>query len=267
MHQRIVVNGVCLGWSGTLEEDLTTFASLGVDRVGVSSLKVLAAGDKALPMLRSGGFTVDYLLHRNLFDLPDRTRWQRQADRAGEALDLAVELGTSIVYVTTGTAGDLEWNEAFARLCEAIVPVAEHACAKGIRLLVETTNPQFSDVDMLHTLRDSVEFAQRAGIGVCVDLHACWAESHLRQTIEAAAPLTHLVQVSDYRPGSRTMDRSVPGQGIVPLARIISWLLDAGYAGQFDLELFGDQGMPDDEAVRRGVDYLGELLYSLGVQG
>ncbi len=55
-----------------------------------------------------------------------------------------------------------------------------------------------------------------------------------------AVDVLRLVQVSDYVIGTlRTPDRAVPGDGDIPLARIIGQLLEAGYDGVFDIELIG----------------------------
>jgi hypothetical protein len=41
-------------------------------------------------------------------------------------------------------------------------------------------------------------------------------------------------------------------------------VLNAGYDGPFDIELFGNSGIPDVDAVVRGAAYLSELLERLG---
>jgi sugar phosphate isomerase/epimerase len=71
------------------------------------------------------------------------------------------------------------------------------------------------------------------------------------------------VQVSDYAVGTlSTPNRLVPGDGDIPLARIIGHVLDAGYEGVFDLELVGprieDEGYRS--AISRSCDYLSQLL-------
>src|SRR5438128_495755 len=81
-----------------------------------------------------------------------------------------------------------------------------------------------------------------------------WVDRALRETIRTAGPTIALVQVCDYSPGDRTMDRGVPGTGVIPLERLFSWVLETGYEGFFDLELWGDAGMDDVEAVKRGAD-------------
>jgi len=42
-------------------------------------------------------------------------------------------------------------------------------------------------------------------------------------------------------------------------------VLETGYKGVFDLELWGDSGLPDGEALLRAADWVGKLLARLGV--
>jgi sugar phosphate isomerase/epimerase len=73
--------------------------------------------------------------------------------------------------------------------------------------------------------------------------------------------------VSDFAVGTlSTPNRLVPGDGDIPLARLLGQLLDAGYEGVFDLELIGPR--IDEEgygpASRRAVERLGALLDHAG---
>ena len=75
------------------------------------------------------------------------------------------------------------------------------------------------------------------------------------------------MQVSDFKVGTvASSQRLVPGDGDIPIARILDVVLDAGYEGVFDLELIGDAIAAEgyDAAVPRAVDRLGELLTELG---
>jgi sugar phosphate isomerase/epimerase len=75
------------------------------------------------------------------------------------------------------------------------------------------------------------------------------------------------VQVSDFKVGTvASSQRLVPGDGDIPIARILRTVLDAGYPGVFDLELIGDAIAAEgyDAAVPRAVDALGAILSDLG---
>jgi sugar phosphate isomerase/epimerase len=100
-----------------------------------------------------------------------------------------------------------------------------------------------------------------------MEVNACWAERGLAATIAGGIDRIRLVQVSDFAVGTlSTPNRLVPGDGDIPLERILGQLLAAGYDGCFDLELIGphieDEGYRS--ASRRSIDRLGEMLDALG---
>jgi sugar phosphate isomerase/epimerase len=80
-------------------------------------------------------------------------------------------------------------------------------------------------------------------------------------------PMIGLVQVSDYVLGDRiTPCRAVPGDGAIPLERLIGDILEAGYQGLFDLELVGPRIVAEGprEATKRAAENLSEILVRLG---
>ena len=140
------------------------------------------------------------------------------------------------VIGTTGSGEGREWEDAADAFCAAVRPAVRHADAAGLRLLIEPTNVFFADLSFVHCLRDTVDLAESAGIGVCVDVQHCCAERNLDR--RPAARRSDRARTAQ-RPGLGTSCAfwAVPGDGIVPLERIIGWILETGYEGLFDLEL------------------------------
>ena len=119
----------------------------------------------------------------------------------------------------------------------------------------------------MHTLADAIDLARRLGVGVCMEINACWAERDLATTIRRGIDTLRLVQVSDYRVGTlSTPNRLVPGDGDIPLARIIGDVIAAGYEGCFDLELIGPAVDAEgyESGVLRSVTALAQLLDACG---
>ena len=137
------------------------------------------------------------------------------------------------------------------------------ARARGVDFAIEHTNSLRVDVGFVHTLRDAVDLARRLDTGVCMELNACWAERGLAATIRDGIDRIRLVQVSDFKVGTvASSQRLVPGDGDIPIARILRELVDAGYRGFFELELIGDAIVAEgyDAAVPRAVAALDALL-------
>ena len=100
-------------------------------------------------------------------------------------------------------------------------------------------------------------------VGVVVEVTNCWIERDLEETIADGADTFEVVQVSDYVVGTVTAtERAVPGDGDIPLARLITTICDAGFTGPFELEMLGPR--VEDEgygpAIARAVAALDEML-------
>jgi sugar phosphate isomerase/epimerase len=190
-------------------------------------------------------------------------QWETQRDRLRRAVETAAAIRAPHVVLTTGPAGGLWWEDAQERFIEAIDPLLPLAASTGVQLLLEHTNSLRVDVGFVHRLRDAVDLARTLGIGVCMEINACWSERGLKETMRAAVDVVELVQVSDFAVGTKTTpDRLVPGDGDIPLERIIGRLLDAGYEGVFELELIGPRIEAEGyaPAIERGIRWLDDLL-------
>lgn len=189
------------------------------------------------------------------------------AEHLNAAIEAAARLGTQNLYIVSGGRGGLDWEAAAAALAKLIAPCRTLAAQHGIQLMIETANLLNADIHFAHTLEDTIRAAEIAQIGVCIDLGACWFEGDLKRKFARAMPLTHLVQLNDYVAGDRsTPCRAVPGDGMVPLPRLIDDLLEAGYTGVFDLELIGPRITAEGhrQAFARAAENLSEILTKLG---
>ena len=267
MHTRISLSAIStFQWS--LDEDLAFYERAGISAIGASLAKLEAAGiEDGARRLRDAGVRVSNLIGIGPFHLDDPSQWDGQRDRVRRAVDAAEAVEAECMILTTGPAGQLSWEAAADALEQALTPVIADAHARRIPFGLEHTNSLRVDVGFVHSLADVVDLARRLGIGVCVETNACWAERGLGATIAAGVDTFRIVQVSDFRIGTlSTPNRLVPGDGDIPLERILGQVLAAGYPGCFDLELIGpridEEGY--DTACRRAVATLGDLLEGLG---
>jgi sugar phosphate isomerase/epimerase len=256
-------------WNWTVDQDLDFFEREGVDVIGVSLAKLQDAGgwETNAPRIRDRGFRIANLIGVGPFQLSDRDGWPKQRDRVREALDAAEALSAECIVMTSGPAGQLTWEDAADASAEAMAPLLDDAAARGLTITFEHTNGLRVDIGFLHTLRDAIDFARRLGIGVCMEINACWAERGLDNTIRDGIDTITIVQLSDFAIGTKsTPNRLVPGDGDIPMARIVGQLLAAGYTGVFDLEMIGPRIEEEgyESASVRAVEYVGALLSDLG---
>ena len=267
MHPRVSLSAIST-FQWDLDTDLAFYERAGITAIGASLAKLEAAGlDAGARRLRDAGLRVTNLIGLGPFHLDDPGQWPEQRRRVERALDAAEAVAAECMILTTGPAGALTWEDAAGALEEALGPIVADAAARGVPFGLEHTNSLRVDVGFVHTLADAVDVARRLGTGICVETNACWAERALGDTIAAGVDMFRIVQVSDFAIGTlSTPNRLVPGDGDIPLARILGQVLDAGYQGCFDLELIGpridEEGY--DAACTRAIAALGDLLAQLG---
>jgi sugar phosphate isomerase/epimerase len=220
------------------------------------------AGARAVELVRDAGIQVSQVCCPGVA-VGDLTAWPTDRSRLLDVLDLAVALGAPCLGTTTGPAGDLDWDEAATALGQALAPVAEAAAGRGVVLAIEQTLPVRVEIGFVHSLRESVELAERFGLGVIMESNYCFKERGLATTVRDAGPRLTRVQVSDLVPPSTVIpDRAVPGDGVIPLGDLVRLVLDAGYAGPFELEMLGPRIEAEgyESACRRGVAALSAVL-------
>lgn len=263
MHPRLSISAVS-SWRWSFEQDLEFWAKTGIDHVGLSLRKLEEHGlEAAIQAVREAGLRVSNLVELGWFELSRPESWTPQRERVERALFAAERVGARCLAIPTGPAGGLEWDGAAAALGEAWAPLLPAARAAGVAVAFENTSSLRLDLSFLTTLRDTVDLARRLDVAVCAELNSCFAERDLAATCRDAGERLCHVQISDLHVGSlSTPDRAVPGDGDIPLDRVVGQLLAAGYRGAFELEMVGPRIEAEGyaTAIRRSVDFLDRLL-------
>jgi sugar phosphate isomerase/epimerase len=252
-HPRLSVNSLS-SLNQSLRQDIAMWHALGMDHVGLMSSKIAETGwGRAQELIAAAGLRVSTVA-ANQATVP-------------EALEFAASAAAGSVYVQSGAAGPLTWEEAAEGFRETFAPLTALANRLGVALAVEPTNPLRADMSFVFSLRDAVDLARSTGIHVVLDLYSCWYERGLAELVRDNIDLVALVQVCDFVVGTLdTPNRAVPGDGDIPLERILEVVINSGYSGAFDLEILGPrieaEGYPD--AIRRSVKRVSEILDRLG---
>lgn len=268
MHADISINALCFA-PARLDTLTEMVARIGAHGISPDREQVLQYGvPEAARLFRDAGLAAATLTHR-AFGFATSESAAAARDRLDRTIGIATAIGAQSITMTTGGRGVLDWSDAADQFAETIAPCAEKARAAGIALGVEPTSHLYADASIAHRLSDTVRIVRKAGISVVIDLFACWFDADIDAAIAEAGPLTSLVQVSDYVDGDRALPcRAVPGDGAVPLDRLIPAIIRAGYKGYFDLEIIGPRLQSEGEhaGLRRAGDYLGKLLEQNGTK-
>jgi sugar phosphate isomerase/epimerase len=245
------------------DEELALWDELGLRKVGLNRTKVVTVGRDAVVAALNERSMVTTTVSTGCFDLAARETWDETRTRVNDAIDLASTFG-GCVYFTSGRRDGRTFAELTDSLADAIGPCVEYAASRGVKLAIEASLR--TDVSYVHTLRDGLDVADRAGIDVIADLGNCWMERDYEDTVRRAASRIAAVQICDAIFGTKENPspggRVVPGDGDVPIDSFVKAAIDAGYAGAFELELQGPMIEAEGHAVavRRGVERANKIL-------
>jgi sugar phosphate isomerase/epimerase len=251
----VSINTLCLA-PAPFEIMVEAVARLGAAAIFPEAADLESVGvSRASQLLASAGLKVAGVTHR-AFGFGDAAEASKQRRRLLQTIDICHAVGATAICLTTGGRGSLTWKAAATRFCDEIGPCAEAATAAGVALGVEPTSHLFADASIVHRLTDTVMLAREANVRVGFDIFPCWVDADLEDAIDAAGPLFAFVQISDYVLGDRGLPcRAIPGDGAIPLDRIVSRVLSTGYRETFDIEVIGPRLFDADRhvALRRGM--------------
>lgn len=266
-HPRLSVDAMCtFPWS--FDQDLALWTDMEIRHAGLLVSKLGADPDAQMERLTAGGIRASTLITEQ-FDLAAPETWEETRARHRLAIDLMARHGGRSIYFTPGRTTGAAWREDADRLAEAIGPTVAYGKERGVIAAIEPSLR--TSVSFVNTLRDAIDVAEATGICLVADFGNMWMERDFRETVARAVPHIALMQICDVVIGSS--GRPAPGgrvhlgDGELPLRRMMQDVLDAGYAGPFDLEIvpadFSKGG--DEAAMRRGVAAASSLLIELGI--
>jgi sugar phosphate isomerase/epimerase len=252
-HPRLSVNSIC-SYQQPLTADIALWDELGIDYVALILPKILEIGwDEATRLVADAGVRVSTVFGPTYRPL-DRSSatFAEDQQQTVRTVDFAAEVGAETVYICSGAVPGAGWDEACALFCELVAPAVERGQQLGVPLLLEPTNPMRADISFIFWQRDAMDLARRAGTKVMFDLQSCWYERGIEQVARDHVDLIGITQISDFRIGTTmTGNRVVPGDGDIPLERLLRTVVDAGFEGPFDLEVMGP--VVEEEGYRSSV--------------
>ncbi|GAB2646300.1 hypothetical protein GCM10027068_27450 [Prescottella soli] len=237
---------------------------IGADRFGLLAATMTRQGwRESIEAIEAGGLPVEFVAGGVRAMADNDAGWAANIANLRQAVDAAVEMGASTVCFTSGGSGALSWEDAASAVLERFAPFVDRARECGVDLALENTMSIRSGISFVHSVADAAELARMLGVGLCVDLYSAWQERGLMRTLADNLDLIRLVQIGDHRVEATSVpDRWVPGDGHIPLARMVREVRELGYAGVVDLELLGpaidEEGA--ESALARGLKWMREYV-------
>ena len=201
--------------------------------------RVAAEAGLRITSLCRGG----YLVHRSAAE--------RQAilDDNLRAIDEAAELGApALCFVVGGLPqGSKDLVAARAQVVDLLRSLSDRAAACGVRMAIEPLHPMYAgDRSCINTLATALDICDAVGgaCGVMIDAYHVWWDPDLAVGL-ARAGVGRILgwQISDWLVPTTDFlnDRGMMGDGVIDLAALDATVLQAGWRGLVEVEIFSDR--------------------------
>jgi len=270
---------LCLNQATTmpypLSDTIRAAKAAGIDTIGLWVEPVEEAGvDVVRTWLSDSGMRATSMSRVGFLANKRGQELLAAQDAVRRALDMCTALAVPTLSFVAGglPADDRSLRAAEARVRETLELLQPEVAASGVQLMLEPIHPLFvNDRSIVTSVGQAlrvVEGLPATQYGVLVDSWATFWDPDLEQSVRRAGAEERLAgyQVNDFAlplPFPNNMNgRLMPGDGVIDLASMTNWILDAGFAGPIEVEVFNDEiwALPLDEILRRTVDSFNRML-------
>ncbi|MET7327869.1 sugar phosphate isomerase/epimerase [Nonomuraea sp. NPDC005650] len=237
----------------------------GLEAVGLWREKVAEQGlAESVKLVREAGLRVSSLCRGGFLTaggLPGeegRRAFAQALDDNRRAIDEAAELSAACLVMVVGGLPGVKPGEALPtsgfsrdvagareRVAEALSELAPYAGERGVKLALEPLHPIYCpDRAVLSTLGQALDLSlahPEEQVGVVVDTFHVWWDPRVFEDVARAGRRIASYQVCDYLhplPQDILLGRGMMGDGVIDFRPITRAVLDAGYAGDVEVEIF-----------------------------
>ncbi|HEV2972904.1 MAG TPA: sugar phosphate isomerase/epimerase family protein [Pirellulales bacterium] len=232
-------------WS--FDEDVAQYRAAGIPAIGVWRQKLADYGEeKGIELLAETGLPVSNLLWAGGFTGSDGHSFRDSITDAAEAIRLAAALKAGSLIVYSGGRAGHTLNHARRLFVDAIRELAPLAADLRVTLAIEPMHPACAaDCTFLTCLGDVLAVMEAVGspqVQLAFDAYHFGAERAALKSLPQFAGRIGIVHLADgTTPVDQDQNRTRLGDGVVPLSEVIAALTAAGYDGDYDVELIGQE--------------------------
>lgn len=248
----------------TFADNVRAYAAAGFDGIGIWEINLHGDHARGRALARDAGLGVANCVPAVPSLLPLRIPGMEgppdPAERVAsicESVRALAAFEPESVLVLTGPVGEREPAEARRIVVDGLCEVAAAAREAGVRLGLEPAHPgQHETVSFVNSVEDALALLDEArvpDVGIMADTYNLWHEPSA--ALGAVADRVTGLHVADEPTDPGRTDRVLPGEGGTRSTEHVRALVEAGWDGYLDVEIFSEPGrfwgLPVDEAAAR----------------
>lgn len=234
----------------SLETAVRVTMDAGIPAIGLWREPVAEFGlEASARLVRDAGLRVSSLCRGGFFTHVEGPERRAAMDDNRRAIEEAATLGAPTLVLVVGglPEGSRDLVGARARVADALAELAPSARSAGVSLAIEALHPMYAaDRAVVSSLGQALDLAEQfdaRDVQVVVDTFHIWWEPDLAAQVARAGRGGRIAsyQVCDWVTpiaSDALLSRGYPGDGHIDFAAFTRLVVDAGYAGDIEMEIF-----------------------------
>lgn len=225
---------------------------------------------EAKRMLSDHGLTPVAMVRGGFFAATSLEKRAASINHNKYLIELSAAIGVEMLVLVCGADPGQSLSTSRAQIQGAIEALTPFAEQHKVKLAIEPLHPMYADtrsaINTLGQANDMAEAIASPWVGVAVDVYHVWWDDRLEFEISRCGRLNKLFafHICDWRvPTEDSLnDRELMGKGCIPLRQIREWVLDTGFEGFHEVEIFSNRywNMDQDDFLRDIVEAYGQLI-------
>jgi sugar phosphate isomerase/epimerase len=241
-------------WS--LPELVEQYSITGVRGVSVWQYSVEELGPRASGrLIRDHGMEVISYVRGGFFPYASQQKREEAIVHNLKMIDQAAELGAPMLVLVCGAEPGQTLEESRKQIQDGIEQLLPQAEQNQVQLTIEPLHPMYADtrsaINTLGQANDMAEAIDSPFVGVALDVYHTWWDPHLETEIHRSGRNGNLsaFHICDWKVPTTDMlnDRGLMGEGCIKLDQIKQWVLNAGFDGFHEVEIFSDLYWAQDQ--------------------
>lgn len=200
-------------------------------------------------MLRESGLEIVSYVRGGFFTGLEAETRAKSIDDNKKMIDEAAALGAPLIVLVCGATPGQSLFESRKQITESLAVLMPYAESAGIKLGIEPLHPMYADSrSAVVTTSQANNICEQVGsdhLGVTVDVFHVWWDEQLERDIKLLGQKERLFSfhICDWKnqPEDMLNDRGLMGEGVIDIRQIRKWVMDAGFCGFDEVEIFSNR--------------------------
>lgn len=225
-------------------QDVLSYQEAGVNAIGLWRNKLDQFGvEKGIELLKEKEIEVSSLSWAGSFTGSHGLSFVDAVEDGLHAIDLANSLGSKTLIVVSGAQGNHIDSHVNNTVVEGLQWLAGYAAEKNVTLSILPMHRSFKEkwtfLNSIDSTLDVIDSCNHQNVKLAFSTYQMGCENKIQERISSIIDYIDIVQIADCKTEpSQENDRCLPGEGILPVAELVTELIQNGYENYFEFDIW-----------------------------